>query len=333
MTIVCSESVLLIKDLTWQKLPACEDGGIYKKDLSMKCTSRFKFVILFCAFAFIPQNAFAFMSPSTLTLVAAAMNSSILAILTFAGVNLLLFLRKINRTTKAVFLIMAVSALISAGFIFAHRVNAIEKLNDIYRDVPLLEHEVDLNRLSMGELSKFKIITIDTTDRILDDEARKNIKLSNDMLDLIFSNFSEFEKKVDLQFYKDKKLLAVCEGGNAASEIVRVLRTKGYNAFLARLERTYNSELLNKYFIFKKKKPASSLIVVPYGGQENKLFFYFDYSKPPAELRANEIIEPRQFEKKMAEGKNIVCSDNFSCLMTKYFLDSHGIKNRKIYQL
>lgn len=299
----------------------------------MKLTSRLEFVILFCVFAFTPQNAFAFMSPSTVTLVAAAMNSSIAAILVFAGVNLLLLLRKINRTTKAVFLIMVVSSLIGAGFLFIHRFNAIKKLNDHYVEVPLQVHEIDLNKLSLKELEEYKIVTIDAEATILDVESMKQLSLPERfVIKKIFSDFPSFEKEFDLTLYKDKKLLAICESGGMSSRIAAALREKGYDAFYARLSRTYNAELLNKYFRFKKK-PTASLLVVPYSGQPNRLFINFDFKRPPRELEENEIVESPQFLKEMAEGKNIVCSSNFSCLMTKHFLDLHGIKNRKIYQL
>ncbi len=204
-------------------------------------------------------------------------------------------------------------------------------LNDFYDDVPLLKYEVDLNKITMKELSGYVMLHIDTSASMMMD-ADNAVSLKQIDLASIFSDFPRFEKMYNLN--KDKKYLFICENGDMSYRVAAFLNERGYNTFCARLSRTHSREFLNKYFKFKQKKPTTSLIIVPYRGQKNTVFINFNFIHYHyGLLKERESIEPGRFKKEMAEGKNIVCFSNFDCLMTKYFLDSHNIKNRKIYKL
>lgn len=295
----------------------------------MKVVTRLEFFILSFLLLLIPKRAFAFMSPATVTLIAAAIGSASWTVLVIAGVNLILFFKKIKKRIKVIVGVISIISLIVIGAISFHRYNFLKHLNDVYDNVPLLKYEVDLNKITMKELSEYIMLHITTSAwRMMDTDNVMPLKQTN--LASIFSNFPHFEKLYNLN--KEKKYLVICENGDMSYRIATFLRERGYNTFCARLSRTHSGEFLNKYFKFKQKKPTTSLIIVPYRGEKNTVFIDFDFIHSHELLKESEPIDCDKFKKEMVEDKDIVCFSNFHCLMTKYFLDSHGMTAKKIYK-
>lgn len=289
--------------------------------------------MIFLVFLLALKPAAAFLSPSTLSIVAASLMSFIWGIVVIVGVNVLLFFRKAKKNLKKIVLIISICILATILVLSYGNYHKIKEINNEFDDVNLLKYEVDLNSISLRELHSYTILSVetDTNGPLYLKENYMNIDFDN--LTKAITNFSDFETMFNLS--KDKKYLVVCERGHSSSMAMEKMSMHGYNASFARLARTHNYEILAEFYESPKKRPSTGLIIVPYDDEKDTVVFDFRFIPRHQELvpKGTLSIDYEYFKPYILEGKNIVCLTNFHCVLTQYALDHAGIKDRKIYKI
>ncbi|MEE9525353.1 MAG: hypothetical protein V3V78_01980 [Candidatus Woesearchaeota archaeon] len=302
-----------------------------------------KAFILFFLFILSLKPVLGFLSPSTLTLAAASIGSFVWGAVIIVFVNGALFFKKIKRKPRQTIAISSIVILIALAVIVSQRYVILKEFNEVYEDIPLLEYEVDLNTITEEELLEYKLFQIKTT--ISSTLTIKNaeliekidIDLLGDMPNLL-NNIDEFGSEHDIT--KDDKLLFICEGGKSTQVLAILFNNAGYDAYFARLKRLSTDKDMIDTPVKKTNNLSSELIVVPLSWRPRKqdVYFTFDLINPSKFLSEEdedslEILPYEEFDLIELDESNIVCSFNLHCILTKYLLDSHGIRERRIYKI
>ena len=208
-----------------------------------------------------------------------------------------------------------------------------------------MEHEVDLNLISKEELSEYKIFQTKTTvsSTLVVNGAELIDKIDIDLLKDLPNLLNNIEHLADEYGIKqDDKLLFICEGGKSTRVLAILFDNAGYDASFARLKRlSSTSANLFSTPIERISDEMTSLIVVPYDWRDSNkkdIYYTFDLIKPKkflssGQAEALEVVSYDEFEFGDMENKNVVCSFNLHCVLTKYLLDSQGIGSLDIYKL
>ena len=305
------------------------------------------------------KSAEAFISPTTLSLLAAALGGCLWGVLTILGVNVVLFFKKIRfRTIIRVVSLVIILVLI---LIVAQRYQMLRHLNapqysendtesivdaeGIYEVVPTyVENEIDLNTLPKEELAKYRYFQVQSTlSPVLTVKNATQIgQLDRQWIDdlpHLFDNLDKFVEEHNIK--KTDKLLFVCEGGGSGSKISILFTNAGYNTHFASLKRlSENNDIFTLKFTDDLPR-TTSLIVVPYDWRDkNKkdVMIDFDFIRIRNVLdwkqrRDIELIDYKDFTPEAIENKNLICTYNLHCLLTKYVLDYNGITKRRIYKI
>jgi rhodanese-related sulfurtransferase len=293
----------------------------------MKPSKLIKLTIAFVLFA---KPAAAFLSPSTLSMMAASIGSFVWGALVIVGVNFLLIYKKAKKKPIITSISISLILLLSISVVSYNNFKEIKELNEPYDDIALLKYEVEINDLD--NLKEYNILSIETDVGNTLNLKDGSYNMDFDTLSYLFNNFSLFEKEFNLN--KDEKYLVICERGHSSSKAAQIMNDNGYNASFARLARLTNYEFINEYFNLKKN-PSSNLIIVPYTDEKNTVAFNFRFIPKHHDYAPEDTlsIDPEYFKPKVLEDKNIICLTNFHCLMTKYALDDAGINSLKIYKI
>ena len=293
---------------------------------------KFNFALIFVMVFFCQISlASAFLSPATISIVAASVGSAIWGILILVTANIILFFKQVNKKLLMFISIISLAIFIIFVAISINNFFEIRHLNEPYDNVQLLRGELDLNNIKVGALEKqYTILNIEAefSGGLKLKEGISSIEFSQ--LVYLYNNFSLFEETFKLN--KSKSYLVICDRGYSSSNTAEILNQHGYNVSFARLGRTYNQEFIEKYF--EGKRVSSGLILVPYSDQSNKVVFDFNFL--PMDKRYIQdtiLLNPNNFSSSNLSGKNIICLTNFHCVLTKYALDSQGITVMKIYKI
>lgn len=275
----------------------------------------------------------AFISPSTTAIVASSIGYLWMVIAAVVA-NFIIFFRKVKKHYKILVIIISFIIIISIVSFGYYRYLLIMDLNAPYDSVSLLENELDLNNLSSNLLYNYTIIGI-KPEGIYSSGlagADRSYMLSFNQLSLVFMDFHKFEEQYNLS--KKDNILIICDNGHSSSELAEMFIEAGYNASFARMSRTHNEKLVGEFYNLSQR-PSSWLIILPYKGEDNLAtiaFPFIDYYSLEEEKYVYRFFYS-DLNIENLEGKNIICFSNLHCALTKSFLDSHGIKNRKIYKI
>jgi len=302
------------------------------------------FIIAVCIIL-CPKPALAFLSPSTLSLVAASLGSIFWSILIGFSVYGVLIYKKAKKYPK-LFFSFTFLLIIFIGLVVNQRIAYLKELNNVYDQVSLMENEIDLNVIAPQDLADFKLFQIKTTvSSILEIEGAAQIeKIDLDLIkDMpnILANIDQFSKEHNI--LRQDKILFICEGGKSTRLLATLFKNAGYDAYFARLKTlTNDANNLLKMPIRKKKTSDSSLVVAPIEWIDNareNIYFTFDLIKPTKFLSDEQINKMhieyyRDFnDASSIKNYNIMCSFNLHCVFTKYYLDYLGITHAKIFKI
>ena len=292
-----------------------------------------------------PKPALAFLSPSTLSLVAASVGSIFWSILIALSVYGIVFYKKVKKYPK-LFLILFLLLMLLIGLVINQRLASLKALNNVYDQVGLMENEINLNEITAKELDGFKLFQTKTTvSSVLEIKGATQIEkielnLIKDMPNIL-SNIDQFSKSHDI--LKKDKILFICEGGKSTRLLTTLFRNAGYDAYFARLKTlTKDTNNLLEMPIKKKEISSSSLVVVPFEWSDNKkenIYFTFNLIKPTKFLNDEQVdkLIVKSYEdfndSQILDNYNIICSFNLHCMFTKYYLDYLGIARAKIFKM
>jgi len=293
---------------------------------------KYGYISIIVLFLLCATPVLAFLSPSTITLVANSVGAIIWGGLVLIAVNLFVWWKKAKGLK--IILIISTIALIMMITVAYQRYTVLEDLN-VYDKVKLAEYEVDLNMLE--DLSEYKIFQIKgkVHKTVWVDKAEMiNWLGPKNVIKYYNSSADEFAAEHNLT--KDDKILFLCESGLSSQESMRFMRDGGYNAQFARLSRMTDDSLISANFKVNENV-SSKLVIFPYEGQDNLLYIGFDLyfdANYLGELRKEVSVTPHQdVTRSMIEEHNLLCTVNFQCVLTKYLLDSLDITEAKIYKL
>lgn len=298
------------------------------------------------------KSAEAFISPTSLSLLAAALGGCLWGALTIVGVNIILFFKKIRFRTVirvvSLVIILVLVLIVAQRYITLRRLNIAEyakaDTEGIYEEVPLIENEVDLNTLPKEELAKYRYFQVQSTlsPVLTVKDATQVGQLDREWVEdlpRLFENVDAFVKEHNIK--KTDKLLFVCEGGGSGSRISVFFNNAGYTTHFGSLKRLSEN---NDVFTLKFGEGTprkTSLIVVPYewrNTNKKDVMIDFDFIRPRNVLdwkqrRDIERIDYKDFTPEAIEGKNLICTYNMHCLLTKYVLDYKGITDRRLFKI
>ncbi|MBL7157095.1 MAG: hypothetical protein ISS92_02905 [Candidatus Omnitrophica bacterium] len=320
-----------------------------------------KILFLIILFMLVARPAYAFISPNTLNMLSAAMGSAIWAFAAIFFANIFLFFKKpkfkVLIRVASLITIAALVYFVASRFIELKKLN-MEDLSDVkvkvpeamtpdesllYDEIPLDEYEVDLNEMTLEELTQYRFFQIaSTADPYIDITGAETIEEPEiefvKDLPNVFENIEAFAREREIA--KDDNLLFICRGGASSSRLAILFNKAGYKASFAMF---INLKKDNGIFttIYDQEKPHSSNIILePYSWRNETIpdaYIAFKFIDPlkllPWESRRKFIIiYPDRFDPRMVKRYNIVCFTNAHSLVTKYFLDYHGIDNATIYK-
>lgn len=292
-----------------------------------------------------PKPTHAFLSPTTLSLVAASIGSIFWGIIISLSVYGVLIYKKAKKYPK-ISIILTSFIIIIIFLIVNQRIAYLKEINDVYDTVDLMEHEIDLNIISSQELSQYKLFQIKTTvSSILEIKGATQIeKIDLDLIrdfPNILNNIEKFSKEHDIT--RNNKILFICEGGKSTRLLTILFRNAGYNAHFARLKNIkHDPNNILKLSIKNKTQNNSYLVVVPQEWRSNNkknIYFTFDLIKQSKFLNSEQInaMQVENYsnfnDRENINQYNIMCSFNLHCVLTKYYLDYLGITQAKIYKI
>jgi len=270
--------------------------------------------------------AFAFLSPSTLTLIANSLGAFLWGLVILASVNAVLIIRKMKEKPKRAVQIISVIILVVLFVVFMQRYYVLKGLNDAYDYVPLDEYEIDLNTLPEEEYLQYKRFQIDgfiTANAWVTGAERIVFTGSEDFIELFDDDPDKFAEYYNVT--KDDDLLFMCESGRSSRYAANKFRKAGYKTNFARLSRVKTDSLFSAKYK-KGGKISSKLVLVPYKNQDNLLYVdlglkFNRYYLEEMEEYDVRMVNHTRVTRDMLLDNNVVCGINLHCVLTKYFFE------------
>jgi rhodanese-related sulfurtransferase len=313
-----------------------------------------------------PVNAF--ISPSTLTLVAASVGSLFWGFLVLIGVNIFLFFKKIRKRIRIIVLVltcillMAILLQINNKFLILKTINeygidsAINSDREWERFLKQFGGESGESLRGLAELnigksfqfagasvspikledavrnSSYRIFSVYDADKLSPDVNYKKTRLC----DLVLFPEKAFYFNQMIEKYsisKTDKIVIFCDHGQTALSVALIFAFRGYNVSYATL-----TSIGDLRFVNQNEGVDIFIDVLNEEAADTYTYFVFGAEDSLNEFAGNTMFidagNPAEVNKTSIRNSKVICEDKMHCFLTIRYLDYLNITDiKKVYRI